>query len=135
MELEEADAGNQEIEDQKRFVEKGFSLATDAAMPVEGVVIHNVYRTVHRATEDCGSCCGVKTNDISFSYTVDRDELEGCKLCWRSGCAPWERAPTEPAESEAAEVADVADVEAAVVADDGSDDIDPEIAAIDFADL
>jgi hypothetical protein len=48
---------------------------------------------------------------------------------------PLGKSLTEIALSEAADVADVADLEAAVVADDGSDVIDPEIAAIDFADL
>ena len=45
--------------------------------------------TVHRATAECDAACGIKTNDLSFDFTVDREDLEGCKLCWRAGCAVW----------------------------------------------
>ena len=111
MHLEEGDALIQEQEDQKVFLEKGMASAEDAGMPAEGVLIHSVYRTVHRASEDCAARCGVTVNDRMFTYSLDVDELFGCRLCWRPGCAPWERTATVPAlsvrsdsEDEAAEV-------------------------------
>ena len=68
-------------------------------MPPEGVIIHKIYRTVHRVTDECGAACGIKTNDLMFDFTVDKADLEGCKLCWRAGCAPWEQAGSEKSSS------------------------------------
>ena len=68
-------------------------------MPEEGVLIHKVYKTVHKATEECDAACGIKVVGINYYFTSDLDDLAGCKLCWRAGCAPWHQAPTEPAGS------------------------------------
>ena len=92
MTLEEADATEQADEDQKLFLTKGFAAASEAAIPDEGILIHKVYGTVHRATGECNTACGIRGSDLTFTFTTDKNDLEGCKLCWRSGCAPWEQA-------------------------------------------
>jgi hypothetical protein len=100
MTLEEADATAQEDEDQKLFLAKGFAAASEAAIPDEGILIHKVYGTVHRATDECHAACGIRTSDLTFTFTTDKNDLEGCKLCWRSGCAPWEQASAVVASSD-----------------------------------
>ena len=69
-------------------------------MPPEGVVVHKVYLTTHKSTEDAEAACGVSVSDISYFYTIDPKDLFGCKLCWRRGCAPWARADTEAGDSD-----------------------------------
>ena len=59
-----------------------------------------MYKTAHRASDEGGAACGVATKPLTFNFTVDLDDLEGCKLCWRSGCAPWVRRQTDAAGSE-----------------------------------
>ena len=100
MILEDAQLAEQDDEDQKSWLTQGFSTGCDAAMPDGGVQIHKVYRTAHRATEDGGAACGVSIRSLTFDFSVDLDDLEGCKLCWRSGCAPWMRRQTDAAGSE-----------------------------------
>ena len=63
-------------------------------------MIHKVYKTAHRASDEGGAACGVATKSLTFNFSVDDDDLEGCKLCWRSGCAPWVRRQTDAAGSE-----------------------------------
>jgi len=92
-EAEEAEV--QDVEDQRSFLTKGFSSGADAAMPAEGVLIHNVYKTAHKATEELGAACGVRTNGLCFDFSDSSDELSECQLCWRIGCAPWLQAQTE----------------------------------------
>ena len=89
-------------EEQQLFLTKGISGAEEAAMPTDGVLIHKVYKTVHRATEDCDATCGIKVNNVNYYFSVDAGDLTGCKLCWRSGCAPWHLAATEAVGSERA---------------------------------
>ena len=100
MVLEDAQEVEQQDEDQKLYLTQGFSTGCDAAMPEGGVAIHKVYKTAHRASDDGGAACGVATRSLTFNFSVDLDDLEGCKLCWRSGCAPWVRRQTDAAGSE-----------------------------------
>ena len=53
-------------------------------MPEEWVLIHKVYKTVHKATEDCDAASGIKVNGINYYFSVDVADLTGCKLCWRA---------------------------------------------------
>ena len=100
MTLEENDKTEQEVEDQILFLKKGFSCGADAQMPPEGVVIHKIYRTAHKATEVCEAFCGIAVSDISYEFSIDPDDLIDCKLCWRPGCAPWVQAQTDVADSD-----------------------------------
>ena len=100
MTLEEAHEVEQEAEDQIRFLTQGFATGSDAAMPPEGVVIHKVYKTAHKATEDCEAACGLTVRDLLFDYSIDVADLYGCKLCWRPGCSPWLPLQTESASSD-----------------------------------
>ena len=100
MLLEEADEEEQEAEDQNRFCKQGFASGFDAAMPPEGVLIHKVYRTAHRSTDDCEAACGVTVREMMFDYTLDQLDLFDCKLCWRAGCPPWLPMQTESAGSD-----------------------------------
>jgi len=95
MVVEQEEAEVQEVEDQRSFLKKGFSSGADASMPLEGVLIHNVYKTAHKATEELGAACGVRTSGLCFTYSVSCDDLSECQLCWRLGCAPWIQAQTE----------------------------------------
>jgi hypothetical protein len=97
MSLEQDQEVIHRAEEQQLYLEKGISGAEEAAMPEEGVLIHKVYKTVHRSTDECQACCGIKANGVNYYYTTDFDDLSGGKLCWRAGCAPWHQAPTEPA--------------------------------------
>ena len=96
MVVEDAEAEAQESEDKKSFLLKGFSSGADAQMPSEGVVIHKVYNTAHRATADFGASCRVRTSGLCFDFSDSLDDLAECQLCWRLGCAPWIQAQTEP---------------------------------------
>ena len=100
MTLEADGKVEQDAEDQALFLKKGFSDGSDAQMPPEGVVVHRVYRTAHKSTEDCEAACGIATSDVTFEYTIDPADLFKCKLCWRPGCAPWVRLQTEAAASD-----------------------------------
>ena len=97
MLLEDADEVEQEAEDQSRFCKQGFASGSDAAMPPEGVLIHKVYRTAHRSTDECEAACGVTVRELMFEYTLDQLDLYDCKLCWRAGCPPWLPMQTESA--------------------------------------
>ena len=100
MALEDAHEVEIEEEDQSRFLKQGFASGSEAAMPPEGVVIHKIYKTAHKASEDCVAVCGVASGDLMFEFSIDVNDLHGCKLCWRQGCAPWAQAQTDIASSE-----------------------------------
>ena len=106
MALEDAHEVELEDEDQSRFLKQGFADGSEAAMPPEGVVIHKIYKTAHKASEDCVAVCGVASSDLMFESSIDVNDLHGCKLCWRQGCAPWFQAQTEIASSEEGEFGD-----------------------------
>ena len=106
MTAEEAQDEEQKAEDHLRFLTQGFSTGSDAAMPPEGVMIHLVHKTAHKATEDAGAACGVTVTDLSYDFSIDVDDLYECKLCWRNGCAPWVRCQTDVPSSEEGDKAD-----------------------------
>ena len=108
MTLEDAQEVEQEAEDQSMFLKKGFSSGCDAAMPDEGVMIHRIFRTAHKANDQCGAACGIVPKDLSFTFSVDVADLQDCKLCWRPGCTPWMHAPdTDAADSDGESIFDL----------------------------
>ena len=53
MSLEHEQEEEQQAEDQRLFVTKGLATGDDAEMPPEGVVMHKVHKTTHKATDEC----------------------------------------------------------------------------------
>ena len=101
MTLEQVEAAEAEVAQERAFLEKGAS-ADDALMPENGVFVHLVHRTAHRACDEGFTACGVVVSDLTHEYLSGDDDFSHSKLCWRSGCCPWQQRPpiVEVSESE-----------------------------------
>ena len=101
MALEQVEASDADVAQEKAFLEKGAS-SDDALMPEGGVYVHLVHRTAHRACEEGVTACGVVVSDLTHEYLSGDDDISHSKLCWRPGCCPWLQRPpvVEVSESE-----------------------------------
>ena len=85
---------------QQAFLEKG-ATAEDAKMPPSGIFVHLTHRTAHKAGSDGATACGVLVSDLSHEFLSGSDDFTHARLCWRCGCAPWEKeVPVSSSDSE-----------------------------------
>lgn len=119
MTLEKAEGEEAEEAQEKAFLAKG-ACAENALVPEDGLYVHLVHGTAHKATKEGTTACGVIVSDITHEYLTNTDDISHVKLCWRSGCAPWVRTETAAASEGNIEVPSSSDSEAEEVeADDG----------------
>ena len=119
MTLEQAEEEEVEEAQEKAFLTKGAS-ADNALVPEDGLYVHMVHGTAHKATKEGTTACGVIVSDITHEYLTEADDISHVRLCWRSGCAPWVRTEAAAASKENIEVSSSSDSEAEQVeADDG----------------
>ena len=92
MELAEAEDSFIEAHAKLRFLEKGVARGDDAAVPDAGVFFNRVTRTAHQLHIDdpSKSACGMKMSALTYEFASGSFALDGCSLCWRSGCSNWE---------------------------------------------
>jgi hypothetical protein len=90
MALEGAEELATDESEQRSFLEKGAN-AENAKMPEAGLFVHRVHRTAHKAGLDGSTACGVLVSDLTHEFFSGSDDLSSVRLCWRSGCAPWEK--------------------------------------------
>ena len=111
MALEQVEAAETEEAQEKAFLEKGAN-SDDAMMPEGGVYVHMTHRTAHRASEEGVTACGVVVSDLTHEYLSGDDDMSHAKLCWRSGCCPWQQRPpiVEVSESESDIFAGISDL-------------------------
>ena len=91
MTLEQAEDEAAEEAEDTAFLSKG-ARAENARMPEDGLYVHVVHRTAHKATKDGTTACGVIVSDITHEFLSRKDTFSHVRLCWRGGCAPWGKA-------------------------------------------
>ena len=99
MAIEEEEKEMQREETSKpEFLEKGTATAEEAAFPEAGIILNRQNGVAHKANADCKPACGTKLSDKNQDMHLSPEALEGMSLCWRRGCAPWQRAAVDPLE-------------------------------------
>ena len=88
MTLEKAEEEEAEETEERAFLVKDAS-AENALVPEDGLYVHLVHRTAHKATKDGTTACGVIVSDITHEFLTETDDISHVRLCWRGGCAPW----------------------------------------------
>ena len=95
MAIEDEEFVEIEAESAKAITEKGFCDGTDAMFPDGGVFINKVSGIVHMVKDPYSCACGTLADETRFEYFYEASSILGRRLCWRSGCAKWEKPQVE----------------------------------------
>jgi hypothetical protein len=95
MAIEDEEVVEAEAEAAKAFIEKGFGDGTDALFPEGGIFMNKVSGIVHMVKDPHTCACGMKADETRFEYYYEASAMVGRRLCWRSGCAKWEKEQVE----------------------------------------
>ena len=90
LEQEELEVHREETA-KPEFLKKGAAKAEDAAFPEGGIVLNKQNDTAHKAGKDCKPACGTRLSEKNQEMHLSPEAMQGMKLCWRLGCAPWQR--------------------------------------------
>ena len=80
------------------FLQKGAAKAEEALFPEEGIVLNKQNGVAHKAGKDCKPACGTRLSEKNQETHLSPEAMIGMSLCWRRGCAPWQRANADPLE-------------------------------------
>ena len=94
LEQEELEVQREETE-KPEFLQKGAAEAEDAAFPADGIVLNKQNGTAHKAGKDCKPACGNRLSEKNQEMHMSPEAMQGMSLCWRLGCAPWQRATAD----------------------------------------
>ena len=78
-------------EAQASSLEKGVATGADAAFPEGGLLVNRVTERAHKLRDATCTACGIKATNQSYEFHYEESALSCLKLCWRAGCAPWEK--------------------------------------------
>ena len=95
MAIEDEETVEVEAETAKAVNDKGFGVGTDAKFPEGGVLMNKVSRIVHMIKDAHTTACGTVAAETRFEYHYEASIMLGCRLCWRPGCAKWEKLQQE----------------------------------------
>jgi hypothetical protein len=95
MAIEDEETVEVEAETAKAVNDKGFGVGTDAKFPEGGVLMNKVSRIVHMIKDAHTTACGTVAAETRFEYHYEASVMLGCRLCWRPGCAKWEKLQQE----------------------------------------
>ena len=91
LEQEEREIQREETE-KPEFLLKGTAKAEEAAFPEGGIILNKFTGVAHKACKECKPVCGTRLSEKNQEMHLSPEAMVGMSLCWRRGCAPWERA-------------------------------------------
>ena len=91
MVLEEEEREEAETESAKAFLIKGVGNGSQAIFPEGGVLIHKFTGMVHMLKDAHTCACGLKAIETRYEFHYEASSIYDKPLCWRSGCARWEK--------------------------------------------
>jgi hypothetical protein len=95
MAIEDEEVVEVEAESTRANTETGIRDGSDALFPEGGVFINKVSGIVHMVKDPYSCGCGTMADETRFEYFYEASSILGRRLCWRSGCAKWEKPQDE----------------------------------------
>ena len=89
--LEDEEVSVAKAESTKAFLEKGLDNGSSAKFPEGGILINIITNTAHQLRDAHTTACGICAPATKFTFYYEQSAILGANLCWRSGCAKWER--------------------------------------------
>jgi hypothetical protein len=86
-----------------RREETGIVNGDDVSFPLAGIFYNRISGVAHmvKPHDEGRPACGITMNPLTYEFSSHPDSLQGCSLCWRSGCSNWvaSQKPNADAES------------------------------------
>jgi hypothetical protein len=91
MALEEEEREEAVAESAKALLVKGVENGSQAIFPEGGVLINKITGVVHMMKDAHTCACGLNAIETRYEYHYEASAIYDKKLCWRPGCAKWEK--------------------------------------------